>query len=102
LVAAPDAGGFPIAMFDAAEYEESCIQLERSDRLCLFSDGVIEQNNAAGGDQFGVERLMKSLTVRRTVPAEQAALEAVNDLTEWAGTSSFTDDVSLVIVEWAG
>ena len=89
-------------MFDAAEYEEAHIQLQRGDRLCLFSDGVIEQNNAAGDDQFGVERIVKSLTARRAAPTEQAAIEAVNDLTEWAGTSSFTDDVSLVIVEWAG
>jgi len=101
-IASPDAGGFPIAMFDAAEYEEAHIQLQRGDRLCLFSDGVIEQNNAAGDDQFGVERIVKSLTARRAAPTEQAAIEAVNDLTEWAGTSSFTDDVSLVIVEWAG
>jgi len=102
LLAAPDAGGFPIAMFDAGEYEESCIQLQPSDRVCLFSDGVIEQTNAAGDEQFGAERLVKNLIARRAVVAEKAAVEVVNDLTKWAGTSSFTDDVSLVLVEWAG
>lgn len=101
-IASPDAGGFPIAMFDAAEYEEAHIQLQRGDRLCLFSDGVIEQNSAAGDDQFGVERIVKSLTARRAVPTEQAAIEAVDDLTEWAGSGSFTDDVSLVLIEWVG
>jgi sigma-B regulation protein RsbU (phosphoserine phosphatase) len=89
-------------MFDAVEYEESSIQLQPSDRVCLFSDGVLEQTNAAGDEQFGVDRIIRSLTARRSLPAAQAAVEAVNDLTEWAGTGSFADDVSLVIVEWAG
>jgi len=101
-IAAPDAGGFPIAMFDAAEYEESSIQLQPADRVCLFSDGVLEQTNAAGDEQFGVDRLLKSLSERQTIPPELATVQAVNDLTEWAGTGGFADDVSLVIVEWAG
>ena len=98
---APDAGGFPIAIMDEGEFGEGSIQLEPGDRFCLFSDGVLEQSNAADdGDQFGADRLMQSLASRATVAPDQAIEQAVTDLTTWAGSKSFTDDVSLVIVEW--
>jgi len=99
-IAVPDAGGFPIAIMETADYEEGSIQLQRGDRLCLFSDGIIEQNNASGDEQFEAERLQQSLATRQNLPPAQVVEEVVNDLTKWAGTGSFTDDVSLVIIEW--
>ena len=39
----PDVGGFPIAMLDDAEYRDAAVQLDSGDRLCLFSDGILEQ-----------------------------------------------------------
>jgi sigma-B regulation protein RsbU (phosphoserine phosphatase) len=101
-IALPNTGGFPIAVIDDAEYEEERIQLEKGDRVCLFSDGIVEQLNPAGEDQFGDERLAQSLVARRTLVPEQAVVEVVNDLSEWAGGSSFMDDVSLVIIDFSG
>src|SRR5688572_5575293 len=34
----PDAGGFPIAVADAADYEDACVPLQAGDRVCLVSD----------------------------------------------------------------
>jgi len=99
-IALPDAGGFPIAIMETADYEEGSMQLQRGDRLCLFSDGIIEQTDASGDKQFEVERLEHSLTLRQDLPATQVVEEIVNDLTKWSGTNSFTDDVSVVIIEW--
>jgi sigma-B regulation protein RsbU (phosphoserine phosphatase) len=98
----PDVGGFPIAIMDTADYEEGLIQLQRGDRVCLFSDGISEQTGASDGEQFGPDRLICSLTSRKAVAATQAVDDVVSDLVQWAGSSSFTDDVSLVIVEWLG
>jgi sigma-B regulation protein RsbU (phosphoserine phosphatase) len=100
----PEAGGFPIATVDDSEYEDAVVQLQPGDRLCLFSDGILEQFDGPGPDrnQFGDERLMPSLVDRRTLPIDQVVTGVVDDLSKWAGGETFTDDVSLVIVEWHG
>jgi sigma-B regulation protein RsbU (phosphoserine phosphatase) len=98
----PDAGGFPIAIVDGAEYEDGSIELAPGDRLCLFSDGVLEQTDAKDQEQYGDARLHSALAARTAIPADQAVTEIVTDLSAWAGGGSFTDDVSLVIVEWLG
>jgi sigma-B regulation protein RsbU (phosphoserine phosphatase) len=98
----PDAGGFPIAIVDAAEYDEGDFQLRPGDRVCLVSDGVLEQTDPAGDEQFGATRLKEFLAARGDAPLEQVVAEATENLATWAGSHSFTDDVSLVIIEWPG
>jgi len=99
----PDAGGFPIAIFDVADYEDELVQLHPGDRLCLFSDGIAEQPKGPGeGEQFGVGRLRESLASRSAAPAVQAADAVIDDLTAWAACKSFVDDVSIVLIEWRG
>jgi sigma-B regulation protein RsbU (phosphoserine phosphatase) len=99
-IALPDAGGVPIAIMEQSEYEEGCFQLQKGDRICLYSDGIMEQNDASGDQQFGTERIADSLALRQTVPPEQVVEDLVSDLSKWAGTNSFTDDVSIAIIEW--
>jgi sigma-B regulation protein RsbU (phosphoserine phosphatase) len=99
-VAVPDAGGFPIAVLDAVEYDEGCVQLRPGDRLCLFSDGVIEQTDRSGDEQFGAARLLRCLLDRSTAPADRLVTAIVEDLAAWAGSSTFVDDVSVLVVDW--
>jgi sigma-B regulation protein RsbU (phosphoserine phosphatase) len=105
-VTLPDAGGFPIAITDTADYEDAVVHLRPGDRLCLYSDGIIEQSDrtAAGtrDEQFGAERLLHSLTTRSGTTVDQVVNEVVDDLARWAGSGEFVDDVSLVVVEWRG
>ena len=98
----PDVGGFPIAMLDDAVYEDAAVQLHPGDRLCLFSDGILEQPDGGIVEQFGRKRLLHSLCSRGQTPAERVVSEVIDDLAAWAGTRGFEDDVSLVIVEWLG
>jgi sigma-B regulation protein RsbU (phosphoserine phosphatase) len=98
----PDAGGFPIAMVDGAEYDDGLVRLRAGDRLCLFSDGLIEQTAKAGEEQFGAARILHSLASRGTVPAEALVAGVLDDFGAWAGTHAFADDVSLVVIEWLG
>ena len=101
-LAVPDVGGFPIALVDGAEYEDALIQLHPGDRLCLYSDGIIEQTDGADREQFGNIRLLQSLLSRSHLPAERLVTDVVGDLAAWAESSQFVDDVSIVVVEWLG
>jgi sigma-B regulation protein RsbU (phosphoserine phosphatase) len=99
-VEVPEAGGFPISVMDDAEYEEGRIQLQSGDRICLFSDGIVEQNHATLDDEYGTVRLMQFLNDRQALPLEQIVTELPQDLAVWAGSAGFKDDVSLVLLEW--
>ena len=69
--------------------------------MCLFSDGVLDQDSAAG-EPFGSERLLGSLAARRTALPAHVVTGVVDDLEGWAGSNSFADDVSLVAFDWVG
>jgi sigma-B regulation protein RsbU (phosphoserine phosphatase) len=98
----PDAGGFPIALVDDAEYEDITLLLQPGDRVCMFSDGILEQSVAAGSEQFGWTRLLEFLTARSDTPIDGLVTQVADELARWAASAAFTDDVSLVIVEWLG
>jgi len=53
--------GLPIALYSGHPYRESQVPLEDGDLLFFYTDGLVEQENAAG-DQFGSERLQEYLT----------------------------------------
>jgi serine phosphatase RsbU (regulator of sigma subunit) len=47
--------GLPLGIVPAAEYTETCVQLDPSDALTFMSDGVVEARSAAG-ELFGFDR----------------------------------------------
>jgi sigma-B regulation protein RsbU (phosphoserine phosphatase) len=96
------AGGFPIAMFDDATYEEALIQLERGDRVLLYSDGVLEQTDPAAAEQFGKERLLALLKEQSGTGPEALVGQVVDSLSAWTKGAGFADDVSLVLIDWMG
>jgi sigma-B regulation protein RsbU (phosphoserine phosphatase) len=102
LVDVPDAGGLPIAIMDDSEYDDCALQLQPGDRVCLYSDGIVEQPRPPDNEQFGMTRLSRALASRREGDPDAVATGVVDDLTAWAGGRSFEDDVSIVIQEWVG
>jgi sigma-B regulation protein RsbU (phosphoserine phosphatase) len=97
-----EAGGLPLAVIAEAPYDDAVVQLEPGDRIHLFSDGIFEQANAANSDMFGIDRLANELVNRNGESPEAVVKGIVQLLAEWAGGGSFTDDVSLVAIDWRG
>ncbi len=54
------ATGMPLGLLPEREYEETSVILAPGDRLLLYSDGLIEAHDPAGG-MFGVPRLRQEL-----------------------------------------
>jgi sigma-B regulation protein RsbU (phosphoserine phosphatase) len=93
------AGGMPIAIFNEAEYDETLVELQPGDRFVLFSDGMVEQANA-GGDEFGEDRLVEKIKSLAGGKIQSVTGACIDSLAVWAGGRNFTDDVSLVMVEY--
>ena len=50
--------GFPLGMFDKAEYQELELQLESGDLVVFYTDGLSEARDLRG-EEFGMERLQE-------------------------------------------
>lgn len=86
----------PLGIVDSTEIDLAPItfQWERSSQLVLFSDGLLEAENA-GGEQFGEARLMAALGSAQHGGRRDAVQIA---LAEHLGQSQAQDDVSLLLL----
>ncbi|MEM6938638.1 MAG: SpoIIE family protein phosphatase [Pseudomonadota bacterium] len=92
-------GGFPVGLMEGVSFNKFDVQLYPGDRLLLLSDGVTECPDAEGEmlGEAGLERIVNKL---RNVE-ENVFLEAlVWELSRFAGTETFPDDVSGVLWEF--
>jgi sigma-B regulation protein RsbU (phosphoserine phosphatase) len=97
-----DDGGLPLGLVDGDDYPDVALKLEPGDRFFLYSDGFIEQTRPSDGEEFGQERLRTLLVSMADTPGPQLVTRSIDVLAEWAGERGFVDDMSLVVIEWAG
>jgi len=70
------------------------LQLEESDVLLLYTDGVLEATNAER-EQFGVERLKRKLLELGGEPVDDICRGILTAVTDWA--TQMDDDLTLVV-----
>jgi sigma-B regulation protein RsbU (phosphoserine phosphatase) len=90
-------GGFPLGLFETAEYPVGEVGLEPGDSLLLFSDGVVDALNVHGKD-FGEERL--EALWRNECRGEPAAMidRLMTEIEGFRGRAPQNDDITLVVV----
>lgn len=94
-------GGFPVGLLEGVTFDQFEMQLNAGDRLLLLSDGVTECPNMS--EEFlgeeGLERIVQDM---KSVE-ENVFLDAlIWELSRFAGTETFPDDVSGVLFEYRG
>lgn len=94
-------GGMPIGLIDGAVYDQVTTQIAPGDRLVLVSDGFTECPLPEGRD-FGEEGLVESLRDSAHLTGADLLEAMVWDLTRKAGTDSFPDDVSGIVLDLLG
>ncbi|MEN6475638.1 MAG: SpoIIE family protein phosphatase [Syntrophaceae bacterium] len=95
-----DTNGFFIGMFDDGDYEEKTISIEEGDALLLYTDCIIETENA-DGEQFGRTRLIELFT---SIIADKHGQEVIDtlerELRAFSATESLNDDFTCLILEF--
>jgi len=92
--------GPPIGLMPARkiEWEMGEIALAPGDRLVLFSDGLVDTFDAKGA-AYGQDNLARKLETHFDDPLDHALDAAIDSARKWAGTDTFSDDVTLLALE---
>lgn len=93
------AQGFLLGIMPDEVYREREVTLEPGDRLCFYTDGLIEARDEIG-EAYGADRLRACLTAHGTEPADRLAKLVLADQQEFRGGHPLSDDVTLVVGEW--
>ncbi|AUX27162.1 hypothetical protein SOCEGT47_077420 [Sorangium cellulosum] len=88
--------GSPLGAASSAEYASSTVQLERSDALLWFTDGVTECESAAS-EQFGERRLRALFQSVATYTPEEARDAIMAAVSRFHGGRPLDDDMTLVV-----
>jgi sigma-B regulation protein RsbU (phosphoserine phosphatase) len=91
-------GGMPVGLIDGAVYDQVSVTVAPGDRLVLVSDGFTECP-LPGGSDFGEDGLIESLQASAHLTGADLLEAMVWDLTAKAGTDSFPDDVSGIVLD---
>ncbi len=95
-----DAEGLILGILPEVDFHEPQTQLEPGDLLLMYTDGIIEAENASG-DFFGTERL-KSLLIELKDQEPQLIIDNIFEQVRlFTGVRHFEDDVSLVVMSVA-
>lgn len=96
LVTLDKLSGFPLGLDAESSYEEFQFSFHPGDSLILYTDGIIECENAAS-EFFGYDRLEELL--RNHCPAEPSFLRTLlhEQACAFTGSTDFQDDVTLLI-----
>jgi sigma-B regulation protein RsbU (phosphoserine phosphatase) len=89
--------GLMLAVFDFASYSTAVHQLEKDDRIVMYTDGVVEASNVAG-DFFGHDALCDLLTRTRELSPAMAADSIISSVRQWSEKQD--DDLTILICDY--
>ena len=91
-----DATGLPIGMFCSGRFPSRVVRLAPGDTLLLYTDGLLEAQNAMGVE-YGIERLaaLAASVNRRPKAAVDACLR---DLAAFRGAPGADDDLTILAI----
>lgn len=89
--------GFFVGMFESARYEEKKIRLAPSDKLILFTDGVIEAMNRSD-EEYGLDRFVRILKKYNDFDARSIIDKVLIDVENFVDGAPQSDDITLLII----
>lgn len=91
-------GGLPLGKEEDIVYEQGLTELDVGDRLFLYTDGIVEEENTQG-EYFGYERLEEILEIHAESSPETLRDSLLESLSSHVGKKQFSDDVTIFFVE---
>lgn len=91
-----------LGQIDNAVYQSVSFNLERGDRIFLYTDGLFELLNKSG-EMFGMDRFKDFIKTNKDIPADKFADDLISHISDWTGRKideeGFDDDLTLIVVD---
>ena len=97
----PRIGGIALGVVANSSYECHTVAVSPGDTIVLYTDGVTEARNVAGG-QFGMERLCTALGGKPPADPEAATRSVFDAVCEFVGDAPQFDDITCVALQYTG
>lgn len=98
-------GGPLVGALPGMDYEDGRVQLEKGDRILIFTDGVTEtlsENDDNSLDEFyGLERLKQMLVNNSNSAMKEILPTILDDLVNFHGSKIFEDDITMFLIHVA-
>jgi sigma-B regulation protein RsbU (phosphoserine phosphatase) len=94
-------GGLLLGVLDDAKYSVGRMKLDLRDTLLIFSDGILESQNARG-EEFGYDRLKAELTKANSTSADAILFSVLGAVQDFATIRPLMDDMTLAVIRRDG
>jgi sigma-B regulation protein RsbU (phosphoserine phosphatase) len=94
------ATGLPVGMFCQERYETVRFNLNKSDRLLLYTDGLSEARDSANEEYSG--RLHAFVSQCNDLAASKLVNHLIEDMREFSRGTSINDDLTVMAIEMVG
>jgi phosphoserine phosphatase RsbU/P len=91
-------GGMVIGLFENVQFERGHIKFQTGDILLLCTDGITEAMDVKN-DEFGLERLVASVSEMPDRKAKEIVLKVCNDVTEFSKGGTHMDDKVMLAIK---
>ena len=96
-----DIHGFVLGSIEGARYREYEIQLEKGDKIFVYTDGVPEATNA-NVERFGIDRMMDVLNANAEAGPKEVLRSVRASADDFVGTAEQFDDLTMACLEYRG
>ena len=91
-------GGMVIGLFENVEFERGHVKFQPGDILLLCTDGITEAMDVKG-EEFGIDRLVSSVSKVPERKAREIVLKACDDVTEYSKGGTHMDDKVMLAIK---
>ena len=93
-----DVGGLPFGIMPEAQYQSATVTLAPGDWLILFTDGLVEAENARQ-DEYGEERLLNAISAGSSGDPAAMLKRLMSELDLFVGDTPQHDDVTCMLLK---
>jgi phosphoserine phosphatase RsbU/P len=98
LIERLDIGGLPLGIQSEAKYESASVALSPGDWLIIFTDGLVEAENA-NLDEYGEDRLLSAIAAGAAGNPQEMLNRLMAELDLFVGNTPQHDDVTCLLVK---
>ncbi len=92
--------GIPLGIDETTRYSHEKIHLQPTDSLLLYSDGLLDCEDA-GGQQFGMDRIRKRVGNHEKLHLSELLSQIEDGVDHWRAGTPLADDLSILLLRFS-